>query len=586
MVSTLFTPPTLTGSCYRRVNEALPLEEPKDFSRLRRLNLSGCPTFGSRHLRPAREVPPLSSNLTNPRRLQALAETCLVHSPPEDAFDRYTRLCSALLDVPAALVVLVGADRVFLKSRCAPGQTAPLEPSGPTTQSFCQYVVIEQQAFVVADCQRDERTKGSVAVTDYHIRAYAGLPLRTPEGEVLGSFCAIDYQPRAWSERELSLLADLRNGIESEIALRLQVIRLDHTSAELRRHLRAVQQLFSNLDHEVRTPLNALLNLSQACLEPESQDSARELAHSVHRSAAQLVQLLEGALDMAALEAGRVALERQATEIRPLLALSQTMFASLNRPGLELSSQVDAELPEWLAVDGRRLSQLIALLWQWHLGQAGWQGRCRQEALWLEPDRLEVLLSCDGYRLPAEQAAKLFRSDGIEGGVSGLSPALIGSLQELLEAKLQVESSSDGVRFTLRLPVGPAVRPAPERQGVGAPLRLLAIDDDPTNLKVLDFLLAKLGHRLTGASSGSEGLEYLETEPFDVVLLDLRMPELDGFEVAREVRRRGWQVPIVAVTADVSEEAKREAMACGMNAFLTKPVRRAELLEVLARHAP
>ncbi|MDG7115642.1 GAF domain-containing protein, partial [Streptococcus pneumoniae] len=85
---------------------------------------------------------------------------------------------------------------LFLKSRFARVPLPSLSPSAPVTQSFCQFVVLHQGAFVVEDCRQDEQTRESIAVTEYHIRAYAGLPIRTPEGEIIGSFCAIDFQPR------------------------------------------------------------------------------------------------------------------------------------------------------------------------------------------------------------------------------------------------------------------------------------------------------------------------------------------------------------------------------------------------------
>jgi CheY-like chemotaxis protein len=524
----------------------------------------------------------LTTNLNSPRRLQALAETCLINSPPEDSFDRYTRLCSALLEVPVSLAVLVESDRLFFKSRYTRVPLPALGQSGPATQSFCQNVIINCGAFVVEDCRKDERTKDSIAVTQYHIRAYAGLPIRTPEDEIIGSFCALDFQPRAWTERDLEHLADLRNGIESEIALRLQVFRLDKTGADLRRHLRAAQQLFANLGHEVRTPLNAMVNLSAACAEQGLPPPADELAQTVLTNAQKLSQLLEGILDLAALEAGQVISEASPTEIEPLLRTNQAMISSLGRPELSLDVMIDPEMPRWLSTDGRRLSQLLAILLQYHLGRARWKGRLYLEASWPEAELLDLRLSCDAYSMEPDELASLFtfNPSGVE--ASGLSPAIICSLVDLLSARLWASAGNNHVHFHLRVPVGAAVPPAPPPESVDRPLKLLAIDDDTTNLCVLDFLARKLGHVLSTATSGIEGLELLSEEKFDVLLLDLRMPVMDGFEVARQIRQRGLKLPIVAVTADASEAAKQKARSSGMDAFMTKPIKRAELANVLA----
>lgn len=523
----------------------------------------------------------LTTNLSNPRRLQALAETCLVNSPPEDSFDRYTRLCSALLEVPVSLVVLVEVDRLFFKSRFMRVPIPSMGQSGPVAQSFCQNVVIDQESFVVGDCRNDPRTADSIAVTQFHIRAYAGLPIRTPEGEILGSFCAVDFQPRTWTERELGHLSDLRNGIESEIALRLQVFRLDKTGAELRRHLKAAQQLFANLGHEVRTPLNAMLNLSQACAELDLPEPAEQLASTVMDSARRLSQLLEGILDLAALEAGQVISEAVSTEVRPLFATTEAMVASLARPDLTLKLTVDPEMPEWLNLDGRRLSQLLAIMLQCHLGRGRWKGNLVLEVGWPEPELVDIRLSSDAYTLSQEDVGVLFSRapNGVE--ASGLSPAIISSLVDLLYGRLWAKSDKNGVHFHLRIPVAAAAPPAPPPVGGERTLKVLAIDDDSTNLCVLDYLARKLGHELTTATSGAEGLERLSAESFDVLLLDLRMPVMDGFEVARQVRTRGWKLPIVAVTADASDAARQLARSSGMNAFMTKPIKPLELANML-----
>lgn len=525
------------------------------------------------------------NNLSNPRRLRALAETCLVNSPPEDSFDRYTRLCSALLSVPVAAAVLVEAERLYFKSRYFMGRVPPMGLSGPATQSFCQNVVIDRQAFVVEDARENERTRDSLAVTQYHIRAYAGLPLRNPEGEILGSFCAVDFQPRVWTEQDLAQLEDLRNGVESEIALRLQVYRLDQTGSVLRRHLRATQQLFRNLDHEVRTPLNAILNLSLAAKELELPPQAAELIGSIHQGSAQLTKVLEGVLDLAALEAGQVLSSAQPTNLTRLMEAQQAMVEALGRKDLELQIDRDPEMPEWVNLDGSRLGQLLAILLQCHLSRCEGGAVFQLQAHWPEAELLELRLSCDGYSLTPEEVARLFAS-GVSDGQDGLSLTVVNALVELLYARLWGQADERGVHFQLRLPVGPAAPPAPVPDSNGRPLRLLAIDDDPTNLRVLEFLAEKLGHTLHTAGSGMEGLELLDRQSFDILLLDLRMPDMDGFEVSQEIRRRGLRLPILAVTADVSEASRQRALSCGMNGFMTKPIKKAELSHLLSNLAP
>ena len=526
-----------------------------------------------------------TNNLSNPRRLRALAETCLVNSPPEDSFDRYTRLCSALLGVPVSAAVLVEAERLYFKSRYFMGRVPPMGLSGPATQSFCQNVVVDEGPFVVEDCRENERTRDTLAVTRYHIRAYAGLPLRNPEGEILGSFCAVDFQPRAWTERDLAQLEDLRNGVESEIALRLQVYRLDQAGSVLRRHLRATQQLFRNLDHEVRTPLNAILNLSLAAKDLKLPPTAVELINSIYQGSAQLTKVLEGVLDLAALEAGQVLSSAQPTDLLKLLESQQAIVEALGRDDLKFRIEREPDMPDWVNLDGSRLGQLLAILIGFHLSRCEGGANFHLQATWPEAELLELRLGCDGYHLPPEEVAQLFAS-GVSDGRDGLSLTVVNALVELLYARLWGQNSAHGVQFRLRLPVGPAAPPAPLPPPSDRSLRLLAIDDDPTNLRVLEFLTDKLGHTLSSANNGPDGLELLERHSFDMILLDLRMPDMDGFEVCEEVRRRGLRLPILAITADVSEATRQRALSCGMNGFMTKPIKRAELSHLLATLAP
>lgn len=188
----------------------------------------------------------LKRALTDPERLAALAGTGLLDTPPEAVFDRAVALATEILGTPVGLLSIVDDRRQFFKAQS--GLKGPFaEARGtPLSHSFCQYVVETKEAFAVSDARADPVLKNNPAIRDLEVVSYLGVPVRDPDGQVLGAFCAIDDEPREWSERDRRILENIVVGVESEIALRVELqrrIAAERTSsraeAQLRRALRA-----------------------------------------------------------------------------------------------------------------------------------------------------------------------------------------------------------------------------------------------------------------------------------------------------------------------------------------------------------
>jgi sigma-B regulation protein RsbU (phosphoserine phosphatase) len=162
--------------------------------------------------------------LADPERLRALRSTALLDTPVERAFDRLTALAARLVGVPVALVSLVTEDRQFFKSQCGLAGPVADERGTPLSHSFCRYVVEDRAPLVVTDARRDPRLAGSPAITDLDAIAYAGFPLITRDGHVLGSFCAIDTQPHDWTREELATLDALADAVMDLIELRAEAV--------------------------------------------------------------------------------------------------------------------------------------------------------------------------------------------------------------------------------------------------------------------------------------------------------------------------------------------------------------------------
>jgi signal transduction histidine kinase len=277
-------------------------------------------------------VLPLSGqSVDHPGRLEALEETRLLDSLPEESFDRFTRLATALLGVKVSLVSLVARDRQFFKSQ--DGLSEPYRSLRETSisQSFCRHVVEGGQPFVVEDAHVDSRVKGNPAVEDLGVVAYLGMPLATRDGHILGSLCVIEGHPRKWSARDQHNLSDLAGAVMREIELVDRSLALkDSLDAAFSYETQREKEL-GMLVHDLRTPAGAVLT----CLEMlENSEAGRnpeqsELFQLSRECVKQLLEMIQGILvagphsscDARALDAQTVScsllLRRAARMIRP-----------------------------------------------------------------------------------------------------------------------------------------------------------------------------------------------------------------------------------------------------------------------------
>jgi GAF domain-containing protein len=200
--------------------------------------------------------------LETPARLAALAETLLMDSPAEPSFDRATRLAQRLLGVSVSLVSLVDERRQFFKSAVGLPEPWSSRRGTPLSHSFCQHVIRRDEPLVVDDATTDERVRGNGAIEDLGVVAYLGVPVRGPDGDVLGTLCAIEHEPRRWTAEDLAVLTDVAAGVTAEIALRVQSTRLDAFAR--------------SAAHELRTPLTSLgIRLEDVAGWPDLDDPVR-----------------------------------------------------------------------------------------------------------------------------------------------------------------------------------------------------------------------------------------------------------------------------------------------------------------------
>lgn len=293
----------------------------------------------------------------DPARLRALRECALLDTVSEPAFDRLTRLATVVLGVPTALVSLVDADRQFFKSAiglCEPWNSLR---ETPLSHSFCQHVVARAQPLIINDARDHPLVRENLAVRDLNVVAYAGIPLTTSDEFVLGSFCAIDTQPRDWSSREIDILTDLAAAAMTEIELLAT-----HRAAQEAN--RAKSRLVSDVAHEMRTPLTSLRGslglLVNRAVPPESERALKMLRIALGNTE-RLIRLINDRLDLDKIEAGQLEFDRRSHEPRELVdEAARNVVDMANEHNVRIA--VDGNAPPVLADQDRIVQVLVNLL--------------------------------------------------------------------------------------------------------------------------------------------------------------------------------------------------------------------------------
>ena len=361
----------------------------------------------------------------------------------------------------------------------------------------------------------------------------------------------------------------------------------------------AKSRFLATLGHEVRTPMTGVLGMSELLQSTRLDDRQRGHVDAIRRAGEHLLRLVNDALDLARIEAGKLQLDPVDFELRGLADDVAGLMAPLaTQRGLRFSTHVDPSSPLHLRGDRGRISQILLNL----IGNAlkfTERGEVALVVSPLSPQGVSFEVRDTGPGLNEEQKARLFRRfEQAEGartatryGGSGLGLAISQELAAAMGGRIEVDSApGQGTRFIVALPLGEAEstpratesRPSRDvRPDTGA-LRLLLVEDDPTVAEVVGGLLRGQGHEVVHALHGLAALAEIATTDFDLGLLDLDLPGLDGLALARAMRAQGFANPLVAVTARADGDAEPAALAAGFDGFLRKPVTGAMLAVAIA----
>jgi signal transduction histidine kinase/CheY-like chemotaxis protein len=541
-------------------------------------------------------------------RLKALYRYNILDTGEEQEFDDLAYMASYICQTPIAVITMVDENRQWFKSKIGMDVAET-----PRDIGFCSHVIHQKDLFIVPDAKEDVRFHDNPMVLGApHVRFYAGAPLVTPDGHIIGSLSTIDNKPRELTPEQMTALTSLSRQVISQMELRSHMKDLRRANQQLldnqdllKEASRHKTYFLSNMSHEIRTPLNSIMGFSELLqLDADRYDLPSHIKMSVNnieKSGKHLLNVINGVLEISQIEANKIEVSYSEINLNELVdSVYQMYVIKAAEANIKFSYSYEGQLPEVFISDRTKLSQILINLVGNAIKFTPDGGKVSLD-INVENSHIIFRVTDTGVGIEKSKQQLIFEpfeqvefssSRSYEG--TGLGLSITKSLVEFLDGQIQVQSQlNKGATFSVSIPflestamLGQDKVPIGNINFSNSQKKVLIVEDNPQNQAMISCFFERIGLNFKLAENGSQAIEYAGSYNPDLILMDIHLPGINGIEATKEISNNPEcaHIPVIALTADAYIEQKKKASDAGFKDYITKPLELRVLTKTLQKY--